>query len=98
MARAIVMKKNDNVATMMCNVKSGETVNVIGPDFELEIEARNDISFGHKISIRDIKEGENIIKYGESIGSAVMNISQGEHVHLHNLMSNRGRGDLVKSS
>ena len=43
---------------------------------------------GHKYARRDIKVGENIIKYGWPIGHAVCNISRGEHVHTHNVKTN----------
>ncbi len=43
---------------------------------------------GHKYAIRDIKNGENIIKYGNPIGHAVCDIKTGEHVHSHNMKTN----------
>lgn len=43
---------------------------------------------GHKIALRDIKAGENIIKYGYPIGHAVTDIKEGEHVHTHNIKTN----------
>ena len=43
---------------------------------------------GHKYAVRDIKSGENVIKYGEPIGRAVCDIKKGEHVHSHNLKTN----------
>ena len=43
---------------------------------------------GHKYALRDIKEGENIIKYGNPIGHAVADIKKGEHVHSHNIKTN----------
>ena len=43
---------------------------------------------GHKYAVRDIKSGENVIKYGEPIGHAVCDIKKGEHVHSHNLKTN----------
>lgn len=44
-----------------------------------------DIERGHKFALRPIKAGEKIIKYGEVIGSAKCDISQGEHVHTNNM-------------
>lgn len=35
-----------------------------------------------------------VIKYGEIIGKASVEIRKGQHVHVHNLESLRGRGDL----
>ena len=43
---------------------------------------------GHKYALRDIKEGENIIKYGNPIGHATEDIKAGEHVHTHNVKTN----------
>ena len=43
---------------------------------------------GHKYAIRDIKAGENIIKYGNPIGHAIVDIAKGEHVHNHNIKTN----------
>ncbi len=46
------------------------------------------LSDGHKYALRDIKKGENIIKYGNPIGHAVADIKKGEHVHSHNVKTN----------
>ena len=43
---------------------------------------------GHKIALCDIHDGEDIIKYGYSIGRAVGEIKKGEHVHVHNVKTN----------
>jgi len=46
------------------------------------------LSDGHKYAARDIKAGENIIKYGSPIGHAVCDIKKGEHCHTHNIKTN----------
>jgi len=43
---------------------------------------------GHKYALRDIKCGENIVKYGNPIGHATCDIKAGEHVHTHNTKTN----------
>ena len=43
---------------------------------------------GHKYALRDIAEGEDIIKYGNPIGHATCDIKKGEHVHTHNVKTN----------
>ena len=43
---------------------------------------------GHKYAIKDIKRGENVIKYGNPIGHATCDIKVGEHVHSHNVSTN----------
>ena len=58
---------------------------VINPRDNVEI--RND---GHKYALRDIAEGEDVIKYGMPIGHATRAIARGEHVHVHNVRTNLG--------
>ncbi|WP_206684071.1 UxaA family hydrolase [Pontibacter beigongshangensis] len=48
----------------------------------------NDIPFTHKVALTAIGRGEPIIKYGSPIGSALVDIQAGEHVHVHNIGSN----------
>jgi len=45
---------------------------------------------GHKYARRDIKKGEEIIKYGQPIGIAECDINKGDHVHSHNLRTALG--------
>ena len=54
---------------------------LINPDDNVKVCLEN----GHKYASKDIKAGENIIKYGFPIGVAVTDIKCGEHVHSHNL-------------
>ena len=58
---------------------------IINPKDNVEI--RED---GHKYALRDIAEGENVIKYGMPIGHATCAIKKGEHVHVHNVKTNLG--------
>ena len=51
------------------------------------VEVRDD---GHKYALRDIREGENVVKYGMPIGHATCMIHAGEHVHVHNVATNLG--------
>ena len=43
---------------------------------------------GHKYALKDIKAGENIIKYGNPLGHATEDIKAGDHVHTHNVKTN----------
>ena len=49
---------------------------------------RPGIPAGHKFALRDIAEGENVIKYGNPIGHATRPIHKGELVDHHNLATN----------
>ncbi|MBC7114483.1 MAG: UxaA family hydrolase [Archaeoglobi archaeon] len=93
--KAIKMSSEDNVATAIDDIEEGERIAVKNDEI-FEIEAAQQIPFGHKIALRDISRGDSIIKYGEVIGRATADIRRGEHVHVHNVESLRGRGDIAK--
>jgi len=93
-----VVEPVDNVATALRDVTAGETVTVAVGDEERTIEISEDVGFGHKIAIEDIEDGETITKYGKSIGNATEAIPAGSFVHVHNVESNYGRGDLAEES
>ena len=42
---------------------------------------------GHKFAMEDMEKGEAVIKYGEPIGQSTARIARGEHVHVHNVVS-----------
>ncbi len=46
------------------------------------------IPAGHKFALRDIAEGEDVIKYGNPIGHATRFIRKGELVDHHNIVTN----------
>jgi len=94
MQRAIVIHPRDNVATAIKDIKENTNVSVkIGKKWK-EIHVKRQISFGHKFALSRISRGEEVIKYGECIGRASFDIEEGEHVHVHNVESLRGKGDI----
>jgi len=91
--RAVVITGKDNVATATEDIEKGTAVGVLVAGKEISVVVNTDIPFGHKFAIRDIPQNGNVIKYGESIGRAIQAIKTGDHVHVHNVESLRGRGD-----
>lgn len=91
--QAIVMKEKDNVCTVIETIIPGTDVGINFEGKPITIHATDSIPLGHKLALRDIGQGEFIVKYGEIIGLATQNIMIGQHVHIHNLESCRGRGD-----
>ena len=77
---AVIIGSNDNVAVALENIKKGDSV--------INITATAPIPAGHKIAIKLINQGENVIKYDNPIGHATSPIQPGEHVHTHNLKTN----------
>ena len=90
-----VVEPADNVATVLRDVDAGETVTVAVGDDERTVDVTEDVAFGHKLALEAIPSGETVTKYGKSIGEASSDVSAGEWVHVHNVDSNYGRGDLA---
>lgn len=96
MKKVFVIDADDNVGTAVVEaLQSGDAVGTNGRISDITVTASSDIPYGHKVALKPIATGETVYKYGLSIGSATQDIHPGDHVHVHNVESNRGRGDLV---
>ena len=74
----------DNVAVALSDIHKDDNVSVE----DISLTALEDIARGHKIALRDIAKGEEIIKYGFAIASATEDIKAGSWVHTHNVHTN----------
>jgi altronate dehydratase small subunit len=83
--RAFQIQPQDNVATLIDDAPPGP-VTILGAT-PGEITARENISRGHKIALREIAADQPIIKFGVPIGHATQPIQPGAWIHLHNLAS-----------
>jgi len=90
-SKAIVINEKDNVATAIVPLKAGSTVSLEGQGRQEKVKILSSIPMGHKFALRDIDQGEDVLKYGEPIGQTTARITRGEHVHVHNVVSQRGR-------
>jgi len=93
----LVIKNTDNVGTALNKIVQNESGTFLIDNEHIAITAREEIPFGFKIALADIKQGDPIYKYGEIIGLASREILKGEQVHIHNCEGVRGRGDIVRS-
>jgi altronate dehydratase len=76
---------HDNVAVAVRALAAGDVVETDrGP-----ITIAMAIPSGHKLALTEIASGEPILKYGEVIGRATTPIAIGQHVHVHNVVSDR---------
>jgi altronate hydrolase len=75
----------DTVAVALKDITAGEKIHLNEKETLAVLE---DIPFGHKAALADIRPGEDVIKYGYSIGRAVCPIEKGNWVHSHNLNTN----------
>ena len=84
--------EKDNVVTCLKDLSAGQIL-----DLESGLlPVKENVPIFHKIALFAIKQGDLCYKYGQIIGRATRDIAPGEYVHVHNLDSTRGRGDLVE--
>ena len=92
--KAVVLNPKDNVATALANLKAGDTLELEAGGETRAVKLTTDVPFGHKFSLSKIEPNSSVIKYGEVIGMSTATIKPGDYVHIHNVVSARGRGDL----
>ncbi|HIT90247.1 MAG TPA: altronate dehydratase [Candidatus Merdenecus merdavium] len=76
----------DNVAVALKPLTKGTTIQLD----DITLILKEDILQGHKFALKDLKNGDDIIKYGNPIGHATTDISVGSWIHTHNLRTGLG--------
>lgn len=83
---ALLLRPDDDVAVATTDLEPGT---VLGTTHgELVVGAP--VPRGHKLAVRARSVGEQVHKYGQSIGLATAAIAAGDHVHSHNLGMDTG--------
>jgi hypothetical protein len=79
MYNIIQLNKKDNIGLAPMPIPKDSQIN------NFSLISKNEIPYGHKISLDKINKDSFIFKYGQIIGIATKDILAGEHVHSHNL-------------
>jgi altronate hydrolase len=77
----IRLHSTDNIGVARVPIAAGTMLRVGGVEFTAE----DNIPPGHKLALKPIRAGEQVIRYGQRIGPAKRDIDTGEHIHTHNL-------------
>jgi (2R)-sulfolactate sulfo-lyase subunit alpha len=92
MAHGILLHEpTDDVGVAVRDLKSGEDVGSVTLEgqFVMNIKLVNDVPLGHKVAMKDLAAGKDVIEYGRVIGAATQAAARGAHVHTHNLRTKR---------
>ena len=73
MAEFIKINPADNVAVAINDVEAGYNCNIDG----ISLTTLFRISAGHKVALKDLSEGEDVVKYGFPIGHLLQDVPQG---------------------
>ncbi|WP_426110953.1 UxaA family hydrolase [Pseudomonas sp. DSP3-2-2] len=77
----LVLTPGDDVAVARGDIAAGQQLSADG----IALIARQQIPSGHKIALRPVSAGQQVLKYGQTIGLATQGIESGDYVHVHNL-------------
>ena len=83
---ALLISDQDNVVTVIRERKPGEAVTYLA-DGEYVTLTTSGVPAYHKVARRDIRKGEDVVKYGQVMAAATCDTKAGEHVHTHNIKS-----------
>jgi len=89
-------KAGDYVAVAVRDVPRGEALvgYLDGTDAET-IDVTAEIPLGHKVGLRDVASGDDVIEYGVRTAIASADITRGDYVHTHNLRSARWQNSVA---
>jgi len=88
----VVHEEGDSVGTIVVEgVKAGDALTgwIMEQDKTVNVKTLNDIPIGHKIALKELKNGDTVIKYGVDIGRTIAPIKLGEYLHVHNVKTKR---------
>ena len=88
----IIHDDKDNVGVVVIDLTKKDqeySCWIMESDKTVKIQSINNISLGHKIALKDFKEGDTILKYSHDIGKVVASIKKGDHVHVHNVKTKK---------
>ena len=85
--RAILLQPVDKVVTVVDDVHAGDTVFYQKEGQEVEVEAREEVPAFHKVAVVDLKDGEEVIKYGQVIGAMMSDAKKGDWISHKNVRS-----------
>ena len=74
----------DNVVVAISDLKTGEIIN----EGNNQIVLKEDVPAGHKVTLKDFTEGENVIKYGYPIGHVRCNVEAGRWINENQIQTN----------
>jgi len=72
----------DQVAIALKDFSAGDSITL---EDGTRLELTDDVPIGHKILTKPVAEGEDVLKFGYSIGKAKTDLKPGSWVHTHNL-------------
>lgn len=85
----IQLGDDDHVANVLDSVDAGDTLTIRGAPDAPTFPSRESIPRFHKVALRDLPTGANVVRDGYVIGVTTRPVRRGDWLHIHNLKSAR---------
>jgi (2R)-sulfolactate sulfo-lyase subunit alpha len=92
MTHGILMHEpDDDVGVAVADLAAGTDVGAITLEGKPvgTVTLADAVPLGHKVAMRDLTAGRDVIEYGRVIGVATKDAARGSHVHTHCLATKR---------
>ena len=87
----LLLDERDTAAVALIPLQAGTLVEIRRGGATVKVVAVTLIPFGHQLAVTPMAAGDAVLKYGEVIGYATIDIRPGQHVHVHNVRSDRAK-------
>jgi altronate dehydratase small subunit len=81
--RVVLLSPEDNCVIAATTLEAGTALLVDGETVMLG----KTVPLGHKLARRALAANEKVLRYGAPIGHVTVDVAKGEHLHMHNLVS-----------
>lgn len=88
-------RDGDAVAVAVVDVEPGEARVGFVDGGSTVVEVTDSIPLGHKVALRALTQGDDVIEYGVRVALASADIQPGQHVHVHNVRSARWQSSIA---
>lgn len=89
-------RSGDAVAVAVRDLEPGPAEGgYLDSDATESVQLTSKVPLGHKVALREIRSGEDVIEYGIRIGVAYADIVRGDYVHTHNIRSARWQNSVA---
>ncbi|MBK5227241.1 MAG: UxaA family hydrolase [Actinobacteria bacterium] len=87
----LIHHEGDDVAVAIEDVPSGREAVAVAMDTggRVTVTTRGEVPLGHKVALKDLKDGDDVHKYGVAVGHVTADVSTGDYIHTHNMRSSR---------
>ncbi len=89
--KILMHEPDDDVGVAVEDLEAGMQVGAVTLEGQpvRTIQLADNVPLGHKVAMRDLPAGKDVVEYGRVIGIATQTARRGSHVHTHNLKTKR---------